>query len=70
MVKTAFKIANMECPSCAMRLEGLEDTLPGARRVSASYRKARLEIEYDEHLLSPQQIIAAIQALGYTATPE
>ena len=70
MTKTAFKITNMECPACAMRLEGLEDTLPGARRVSASYRKARLEIEYDERLLAPQQIIAAIQALGYTAIPE
>ena len=70
MTKTAFKITNMECPSCAMRLEGLEDTLPGARRVSVSYRKAHLEIEYDEHILSPQQIIAAIQSIGYTAIPE
>lgn len=69
MLNKTFKITDMECPACAMRLEGLEDTLPGVQSISASYRKAQLEIEYDETRLSIDQILAAIKALGYTALP-
>lgn len=49
-----------------MRLEGLEDTLPGIRSIKASYQKQTLEIEFDEQLLPEAHILAAIKDLGYT----
>lgn len=66
MVKQIFRVTDMECPSCAMRLEGLEDDLPGVVRVRASYVKQQMEVEYDETRLTPAEIVAAIQRLGYT----
>ena len=51
--------------NCVTRIEGLEDDLPG-ERVQASYKKQRVEVEYDEATVSAAQIIAAIQRLGYT----
>jgi copper chaperone CopZ len=66
MLKDIFRIPDMECPSCAMRLEGLEDDLPGVKRVRASYVKQQMEVEYDETRLTPADIVAAIQRLGYT----
>ena len=69
MLKRTFRIPNMECPNCAMRLEGLEDRLPGVKQISASYRKLEMVVEYDEALLSQEQIIAAALEEGYQAVP-
>jgi copper chaperone CopZ len=57
----------MHCSACVMRLEGLEDDLPGIRRISASYHRQEMEVEWDEAVLSEAQIIAAVKEAGYTA---
>lgn len=48
-----------------MHLEGLEDELPGMERISASYKKQIMEVEFDETKLSVEAIIAAVNAIGY-----
>jgi len=65
-VKQVFRVTDMHCTNCVMRIEGLEDDLPGVKRVQASYKKQRVEVEYDEATVSAAQIVAAIQRLGYT----
>jgi P-type Cu+ transporter len=67
MRKQNFKILDMYCTNCAMRLEGLEDELPGVRRVEASYRKGQMLVEYDEGVLSTDEIVAAVKKKGYQA---
>jgi len=52
-----------------MRLEGLEDDLPGVRDINASYHKQQMIVEFDEKVLSDEQIIAAVKKLGYLAIP-
>jgi copper chaperone CopZ len=69
MREQIFKILDMHCTNCAMRLESLEDELPGVRRVEASYRKGEMLVEYDENLLNTEEIIAAVHKLGYQAVP-
>ena len=66
MAKRVFKVLDMHCSACVMRLEGLEDDLPGVKTARASYHKQQLEIEYDERRLQEADLIAAIQRLGYT----
>ncbi len=66
MLKQIFRVTDMHCSACVMRLEGLEDDLPGVKRVRASYQKQQMEVEYDETRLSAAQIVAEIQRLGYT----
>jgi copper chaperone CopZ len=68
-VKRVFRIPDMHCSACVMRLEGLEDDLSGVKSARASYHKQQLELEYDEARLSVDQIVAAIVKLGYTVTP-
>ena len=68
MVKQVFRVTDMHCSNCVMRIEGLEDDLPGVKRVVASYRKGQMTVEYDETRLSEAQILAAMARLGYTAT--
>jgi copper chaperone CopZ len=64
-MKKIFRVADMECPNCAMHLEGLEDELPGVQRINASYKKQTMEVEFDESKVSVEQIITAANAIGY-----
>ena len=68
MIKQVFRVTDMHCSNCVMRIEGLEDDLPGVKSVVASYRKGQMTVEYDETRLSEAQILAAVARLGYTAT--
>jgi len=69
MVKKTFRVGDMHCPNCAMRLESIEDDLPGVRRVSASYQRGQMVVEFDEAQVNASQIIAAVKARGYQAVP-
>jgi len=64
-MKITLPVPDMECPNCAMHLEGLEDTLPGIKRITASYKKQVMEVEFDETKISVEQIIQAANRLGY-----
>ncbi len=66
MTKQVFRVTDMHCSACVMRLEGLEDDLPGVKSIKASYQKQQMEVEYDEKKLNAAQIVAAVQRLGYT----
>ena len=67
MIKKIFKIPDMTCTNCAMKLESLEDTLEGVKEINASYHKLQMEILYDESRLTDEQIIAAVRKKGYQA---
>lgn len=67
MIKKTFKVPDMSCSNCAMKLESLEDTLEGVKEINASYHKLTMIVEYDESKLTDEQIIAAVKKKGYTA---
>jgi copper chaperone CopZ len=67
MIKKVFRITDMHCSNCAMRIESLEDELEGVRSISASYRKGQMVVEYDETRLGDEAILLAVKKQGYTA---
>lgn len=67
MLKKTFKVPDMTCSNCAMKLESLEDTLDGVKEINASYHRLEMVIEYDESMLDDEQIITAVKKKGYTA---
>jgi copper chaperone CopZ len=69
MIKKTFKVPDMSCTNCAMKLESLEDTLDGVKEINASYHKLQMTVEYDETRLTAEQIIAAVKKKGYQAVP-
>jgi copper chaperone CopZ len=69
MIKKTFKVPDMSCTNCAMKLEALEDTLEGVKEINASYHKLQMTVEYDESKLTDEQIIAAVKKKGYRALP-
>ncbi|MBI5034003.1 MAG: heavy-metal-associated domain-containing protein [Chloroflexi bacterium] len=69
MKKQLFRVPEMYCSTCVISLEGLEDSLPGIKRISASYHKQQMEVIYDEAQLSEAAIIAAAAQLGFHPVP-
>lgn len=69
MIKKTFRVEDMSCSNCAMKLESLEDSLDGVKEINASYHKLTMVIEYDESRLSVDQIVDAVKRKGYTAVP-
>ena len=67
MIKKTFKIPDMTCSNCAMKLEDLEDTLDGVKEINASYHRLEMVIEFDESKLTEEQIVSAVRKKGYTA---
>ncbi len=67
MEKRTIQIADMHCPACVMRVESIEDDLPGVTSARASLRKLSMEVEYDERQVGVEQIIAYLRDLGYQA---
>ncbi len=66
MISVTYKIPDMHCTNCVMKLEGLEDGLAGVISAQASYHNQTLKINFDEDLLSESAIRDAVQTLGYT----
>lgn len=69
MIRKTFKVPDMSCSNCAMKLESLEDTLEGVKEINASYHRLQMTIEYDETRLTDEEIIAAVKKKGYQALP-
>ena len=69
MIKKTFKVPDLSCSNCAMKLESLEDSLEGVKEVNASYHRLEMVIVYDETHLTDEQIIAAVKKKGYQAVP-
>jgi Cu+-exporting ATPase len=67
MIRKTYRVGGMSCPNCAMKIEGIEDELPGIRRIEASYRQCSLVVEFDETLVSEEKILSAVKRLGYAA---
>jgi copper chaperone CopZ len=66
MKTVTFIVSDMHCPACVMRLEGLEDVLAGVKRVTASYQKQSVLVEFDELKISIPEIRQAVAQMGYT----
>lgn len=63
--KVTLKITGMECPNCSLNLERIENSLEGVVFADASYRKEQVVVEYDDAVLTLEQIKAEIKRLGY-----
>ncbi len=67
IVKKKFNIEDMDCVSCAMNIDFELEDLEGVKSVKTNYAKQTCEVEYDERRVKLEDIIRAIEKLGYKA---
>ncbi len=66
-IKKTFWVPDMHCVNCSMKLESIEDDLPGVKEINASYHKQQMIVEFDETQVGVEQILAAVKQKGYKA---
>lgn len=67
MKTTRLKIEGMSCDHCAQSVEKALRNQSGVRNATVHLENGAAEVEYEEGRVSPEQMIAAVQAEGYAA---
>ena len=65
-----FKVDGMTCGGCEVALRTAIGKLDGVERVKASHKEGRAAVTYNQEKVTPEQILAAIDKLGYKAEQE
>lgn len=69
MIKEKFDVTGMTCSACSSRVEKCVSRLEGISQVSVNLLTNSMQVEYDENVLSENQIISAVVKAGYGAFP-
>ena len=69
-MKEKFDVTGMTCSACSARVEKCVSGLTGIKSVSVNLLTNSMQAEYDEQVLSEQQIIDAVVKAGYGASPK
>ena len=68
MKTSKFKVTGMTCAACQANVEKAASKLSGVESAQVSLLKEQLTVGYDETLLSEQDIIDAVNNIGYGAS--
>ena len=63
-----YTISGMSCSACSARVEKCTSSLPGMNSASVNLLTNSMQVDYDDTLLSSQDIIAAVVDAGYGAS--
>jgi Cu+-exporting ATPase len=67
MATAELPITGMTCASCANRIERKLNTLDGVS-ATVNYATEKARVDYDAASVAPEQLLAAVEAVGYRAT--
>ncbi|MBX0324717.1 cadmium-translocating P-type ATPase [Halomicroarcula sp. F13] len=63
-----FSVPEMDCPSCAGKIENALDNLSGLSSYDTQPTTGKVVVTYDAESLSPPDIVDAIESAGYEVT--
>ncbi|SDI80438.1 Cu+-exporting ATPase [Frankineae bacterium MT45] len=66
MKTVELAVGGMTCASCAARVEKRLNRLDGVS-ANVNYATARAAVDYDAQLVSPSELVAAVESAGYSA---
>lgn len=62
-------VSGMTCTGCELGVEHVLKRVPGVVWAEADYETGEAWAEYDPSQTSPQELVQAIESLGYSARP-
>ena len=68
-MKQKFNVTGMTCSACSAHVEKAVGKLEGIRSVQVSLMTNSMTAEFDEDVLAPADIVAAVVGAGYGASP-
>ena len=64
-MKEKFTVTGMTCSACSAGIERTVRKLKGMNTADVSLMGESMAVEYDENILAREQIIQAVEGLGY-----
>ena len=64
-----FRVEGMHCGSCALLIDDALEDLPGVHSTQTTMKKGRSTVDLDLARTSLEQVVGAIEELGYRAVP-
>ena len=64
-----FQVEGMHCGSCALLIDDALEDLPGVHSTQTKMKHGRSTVELDANQSSIEDVIHAIEQLGYRASP-
>ena len=68
-MQEVYDVTGMTCAACSARVEKSVSALPGVQACSVNLLKNSMSVTYDDHALSRDGIVAAVEKAGYGAAP-
>jgi copper chaperone CopZ len=69
MVKT-FQLERFSCPTCATKIEIAMKRTAGVKTAEVFFMSSKVKIEYDDSLVSDEEIKTKLKKLGYPVIKE
>lgn len=69
MEKKTFRIEGMSCVNCANTVEKALSQVQGVKEASVQFASSKAQVVYDSHIASDQELIEAVDRVGYQAIP-
>lgn len=67
-VRTVLRAEGFSCPSCVAKIEKRVGRLDGVQHVHVAFTSARIDIDHDPAVVTPDDLIAAVAKAGYKST--
>lgn len=67
---TTLRITGMHCASCGLLVDDELEDIDGVDRATTDARRGVAVVTYDPARVAVSQLLAAVTAAGYVATPD
>lgn len=65
-----YQLETLTCPSCVLRIEGTLKKLKGIKEVQVLFNASKVKVNFDESLITGDEIKETIEKLGYDVLSE
>ncbi|HAE91421.1 heavy-metal-associated domain-containing protein [Tissierella praeacuta] len=70
MITKTYQLETLTCPNCVAKIEGMMKKTKGISEGEVLFNTSRVRINFDEDILSSEDIIAKIEKLGFDVLGE
>lgn len=65
MITVKFQLETLSCPSCIQRIETILNKEKGVSVAKVLFSSSKVKVEFDETVVSVDQLVEVIMKLGY-----
>ncbi|WMM25069.1 heavy-metal-associated domain-containing protein [Tissierella sp. MB52-C2] len=70
MIAKTYQLETLTCPNCVAKIEGMMKKTKGISEGEVLFNTSRVKVNFDESILSSEEIIAKIEKLGFDVLGE